>query len=110
MNNPLDELGKKVYEKRNEQGLTQKELAEKLGMSHRTIMQAETCQSNPKFETVALLAQYLNFSLDAVVFPESISPNELPKCVVDFFSAKTEAEAEKFIALCKKAEDLLKQG
>ena len=40
MNNPLDEFGAKVRAEREARGLTQKQLAEKLGMSHRTVMQA----------------------------------------------------------------------
>ncbi len=108
MNYPVDEFGKKVCEKRKEKALTQKMLAEKLGMSHRTIMQMETGQSNPKFETVVLIAEFLGISLDAIVFPKRTSPNQLPKCVVDFFSDKTEADAEKFVELCGKAEELQK--
>ena len=62
MNNPLDEFGAKVRSEREVRGLTQKTLAEKLGMSHRTVMQAEICRSNPKFETVVLIARELNIS------------------------------------------------
>ena len=104
MNNPLDEFGMKVRKERDARGLTQKQLAAKLGMSHRTVMQAEICRSNPKFETVVLLAQELNISLDALLFPETTSPNELPKCVCDYFKDKTEAEAQKLIGLCRQIE------
>lgn len=104
MNNPLDEFGMKVRKEREARGLTQKQLAAKLGMSHRTVMQAEICRSNPKFETVVLLAQELNISLDALIFPETASPNELPKCVYDYFKDKTEAEAQKLVGLCRQIE------
>ena len=104
MNNPLDEFGMKVRKEREARGLTQKQLAAKLRMSHRTVMQAEICRSNPKFETVVLLAQELNISLDALLFPETTSPNELPKCVCDYFKDKTEAEAQKLIGLCRQIE------
>ncbi len=106
MNNPFNEFGRKVCEKRKSKKLTQKQLAEKLGMSHRTIMQIETCQSNPKFETVILLAQYLDISLDATIFPSLPSHNSIPKCVIDYFSEKSAAEAEILIAMCKKADEL----
>lgn len=42
--------------------MTQKALAERLHMSVRTIIEIEKCKSNPKFETVALLAKELNIS------------------------------------------------
>lgn len=106
MHNTLDEFGLKVRDVRTARKQTQKELAAKLGMSHRTVMQAETCKSNPKFETVILLARELNISLDALVFPQTAAPNSVPKCVHDFFQGKTELEAQKYIDLCKCAEAL----
>lgn len=106
MNNPLDEFGAKVRAEREARGLTQKQLAEKLGMSHRTVMQAEICRSNPKMETVILLAKELNISLDALVFPETATPNAVPKCVYDFSRGKTESEAEKLIDICRRIDEL----
>ena len=79
MNNPLDLFAWKVRSERKRQHLTQKQLAERLGMNPRTIIDLETGKSNPKFETVVLVARELNISVD-------------------------EAEIEKFIALCKQAE------
>lgn len=106
MNNPFEVFGHKVSEKRKEHNLTQKQLAEKLGMSHRTIMQIETYRSNPKFETVILLAQYLNISLDAAIFSAPPQVGAVPKCVLDYFNEKSGSEAELLIDLCKKAEEL----
>ena len=106
MNNPLDEFGAKVRAEREARGLTQKQLAEKLGMSHRTVMQAEICRSNPKMETVILLAKELNISLDALVFPETATPNSVPQCFYDFFRGKTESEAEKLIDICRRIDEL----
>ena len=96
MNNPLDEFGAKVRAEREARGLTQKQLAEKLGMRHRTV----------KMETVILLAKELNISLDALVFPETATPNAVPKCVYDFFRGKTESEAEKLIDICRRIDEL----
>lgn len=104
MYNPVDEFSKKLHEKRDEREQTQKGLAAKMGMSHRTIMDTELCRSSPKFETVALLARELNISLDAIVFSDAVSPNDIPKCVCDFFKDKTEAEAQMYIDLCKQAD------
>ena len=92
MNNPLDLFAWKVRSERKRQHLTQKQLAERLGMNPRTIIDLETCQSNPKFETVV-----------AAIFPEMVNQT-VSKTVVDFFAGKSEAEIEKFIALCKQAE------
>lgn len=108
MFDPINAFGEKVFEKRKERHLTQKNLAAKLGMSHRTIMQTEKMQSIPHFDTVILLYQELNISLDALVFSETAAPNAVPKCVYDFFHGKTEKEAQQFIDLCKSIEVLNK--
>lgn len=73
MNNPLDLFAWKLRTERKRQHLTQKALAERLHMSVRTIIEIEKCKSNPKFETVALLAKELNISLDAAIFPDMVT-------------------------------------
>ena len=107
MNNPLDLFAWKVRSERKRQHLTQRKLAERLNMNARTIIDLETCQSNPKFETVALVAKELNISVDAAIFPDMVNQT-VSKTVVDFFAGKSEAEIEKYIALCKQAEALQK--
>lgn len=106
MNNPHDVFGAAVRTERRKRNLSQAQLAEQLGLSKRTVIQAERSQSNPKFETVVLLAQALAISLDAIVFPETTSPNNVPKCVHEFFKDKSELESQKFIDLCRSAESL----
>ena len=75
--------------------------------AHYTIIEIEKCKSNPKFETVALLAKELNISLDATIFPDMVT-GTVSKTVVDFFAGKSEAEIQKYIALCKQAETFQK--
>ena len=107
MNNPLDLFAWKVRSERKRQHLTQKQLAERLGMNPRTIIDLETCQSNPKFETVVLVAKELNISLDAVIFSDMVTTT-VSKTVIDFFAGKSKAEIQKYIALCKQAETFQK--
>lgn len=70
MKKPLDSFAAALRAARAKQHLTQRALAEKLHMSVRTIIEIERGRSNPRFETVALLAKELNISLDAILFPE----------------------------------------
>lgn len=107
MNNPLDLFAWKVRTERKRQHLTQKKLAERLHMSVRTIIDLETCKSSPLFETVVLIAKELNISIDAAVFPDMVT-GAVSKTVVDFFAGKSEAEIQKYIALCKQAETFQK--
>ena len=103
MQNTLDSFAFEVRRKRKVAGYTQRQLADKLHMSVRTIMDLENCISNPKSETIFLVARELNISLDAILFPE-LSSSTVSKSVVDFFSGKTEREIQKYITLCQQAD------
>ena len=103
MKNPLDSFAAALRAARAKQHLTQRALAEKLHMSVRTIIEIERGRSNPRFETVALLAKELNISLDAILFPEMATVT-VSKTVADFFMGKSEAEIQKYISLCQQAD------
>ena len=98
-------FSQKLSEAVKDSELNYAKLAEKLNMCTRTIIEIENCKSNPKFETVALISKEMRISLDAVVFHDE-KPREIPKVVADFFAGKSDAEAERYIALCQSAEKL----
>lgn len=103
MKNPLDLFAADVRAARVKRNLTQRQLADKLHMSVRTIIEIERCKSSPRFETVATLARELDISLDAVVF-QDIKTDGISKSVTDFFSGKSEEEIQKYILLCQQAD------
>lgn len=105
MQDYLDRLGKEISAKRKSLYLTQQQVADKLNMSVRTIIQIENGNSNPKFETIVLVARELNISLDSVVFPNA-NPNTVAKCVVDFFADKTDTQTQNYIDLCSQIEKM----
>ena len=72
-------------------------------MSVRTILEIELGRSNPRFETVALLAKELNIVLDAIVFPDTATAT-VSKTVTNFFTGKSEAEIQTYISLCQQAD------
>lgn len=108
MNNPLDLFASELREAIRKQHLTQRALAERLHMSVRTIIEIEGCKSSPKFETVVLLARELNISLDATVFSD-MKTSTVSKSVLDFFAGKSEAEIQKYVALCQQAEAIIEK-
>ena len=71
MKNPVDSFAAALRAARARRHLTQRALADNLHMSVRTIIEIELGRSNPRFETVALLAKEMNISLDAIVFPDT---------------------------------------
>lgn len=103
MQNPLDLFAERLRAARARRNITQRQLAEKLNMSVRTIIELEKCNSSPRFETVAALAREMNISLDAIVF-QNMRSDAVSKSVIDFFAGKSEEEIEKYLALCRQAE------
>lgn len=69
--NFLDLFAQKLREKREQKKITQRELAERLNMCTRTVIEIEKCKSNPKFETVALISEEMDISLDGIVFHDA---------------------------------------
>ncbi len=107
MQDPVSAFGTAAQTKRKGWNLTQKQLAENLHMSTRTLIHTEKGDGTPLFDTVACIAQELDISLDSILFPES-NISAIPKCVVDFFSGMSAAEAQIYIDLCRQA-GLLKE-
>lgn len=108
MQNPVDSFGEAVRVERARRRLTQKQLAELLHLSERTIMDVELGRTNSRLETIAIIAKGLNISLDAIVFPDD-SREYVPKSVRDFFMGKSEGEIQKYISLCQDVESLFSE-
>ena len=56
-------IGEKIRKIRKENGLTQKQLGEKLGVSYQMIAQYENGKRNPKINTVISIASALNVEM-----------------------------------------------
>ena len=105
MQDIFDSFGKSVRQKRLALNMTQVELADRLCMCNRTIVQLENGKGNTKFETLILVARELDISIDASVFMDRTA-NNIPKCVSDYFAGKSESESQKYIDLCKQADKI----
>ncbi len=107
MENVLDLFASEVRRKRKLKNMTQKQLADKLNMSSRTILDLENYRSTPKSETILLVAKELDISVDALLFSD-VKMERVSKTVCDFFADKTEGEVQQYISLCQQV-DLLKK-
>ena len=106
MDDALEKFGSAVKTRREELGLTQVELGEKLGISYRIIMKVENFESNYKFETIALLAQGLNISLDAVILSTALNADQIPKIAADFFTGMSPEKASRYVAILEEIKSL----
>lgn len=102
MQNVLDTFAAEVLRKRKAIGYTQRQLADKLHMSIRTIQDLEHGISNPK---ILLIARELDISIDAILFPDIVR-GHISKTAMDFFAGKSEAEVQKYVSLCQQADKL----
>ena len=108
MQNPIESFGEAVRIERARKRMTQKELADLLHLSERTIMDVELGRTNSRLETIAIIAKGLNISLDAIMFPDA-PKDSVPKNVMDFFIGKSESEVQKYISICKCIESLMSE-
>jgi transcriptional regulator with XRE-family HTH domain len=64
---PLDEIGERLREERVRSGISQRELARRLGLSPSLISQLESGQSKPSVATLYAIVTELGVSLDHVI-------------------------------------------
>lgn len=60
-------LGKKIYALRTEKGMTQEQLAERLGVSRQSVSKYEYNQSTPELEKIKLLAEIFEVTPDDLI-------------------------------------------
>ena len=64
------ETANRLYELRKQQGLSQEELAEKLGVSRQAVSKWERSEASPDTENLIALAKIYGLSLDELIFGE----------------------------------------
>ena len=106
MQTPLDRFGLAVRNAREERHWSQQELAQRLNMNKNTIMDIELGRSNPKGETIFLIAMELHISLDACAFTDGWTPNAVDVEVLDFFSKKSAEDIKRYIEVCRSIEGI----
>jgi putative transcriptional regulator len=70
MNYQNDGWGKIIKAARKQHGLTQKEVAIKLGISRQHVIHMENEEDNPSFDVLFHLIRLLNIPADLIFYPE----------------------------------------
>ena len=68
-------IGKFIASKQREQNLTQEQLAEKIGVSNKTVSKWETGKTMPDYSIVELLCQVLHISVAELIAGKENEPN-----------------------------------
>ena len=63
----LEKSGKRIRTLRKEKGITQEEFANRIGMSYKTINAIENGSKGTKIDTLVLMAEELETTLDYIV-------------------------------------------
>lgn len=71
MHDYVKTLGTVIRKAREEQGLSQAALSEKLGIDVRTIINIENFRGNPKFEVLCPLVTTLRIPADRIFYPST---------------------------------------
>lgn len=69
-------LGEKLYQLRRSRGLSQEQLAERIGVSRQTISKWEGDQSTPDLEKLIAIADCFEITLDGLVRAEATTAHE----------------------------------
>ena len=69
------EIGAKIRRKRKSLNLTQLQLAEKIGVSNKTVSKWETGKTMPDYSVVELLCQVLNISVSELIAGKEKEPD-----------------------------------
>ncbi len=70
-------IGNFVARKRKEKNLTQEQLAEKLGISNKTVSKWETGKCMPDYSIIQLLCKELDITLSELIDGEDTAPNSI---------------------------------
>lgn len=94
-------LGDTVREAREKQLITQVELAEKLGLDVRTIINIENYRGNPKMEVLFPLIRELKIIPEQIFFPESTLEGKAERKILLELSDCSEQELEAIVTLIR---------
>ena len=93
------QLGSRILALRTEQGLTQEEAAEKLGVSGKTLSKWETGATSPDIETVMRMAAFFGVTTDDLLGLSDRRPPVFADAVREEFAAQPENPADALLGM-----------
>lgn len=110
MNRDSVELANIIRRKREEKNWTQAQLAEKAGISLRTVSAYEACDGNPGMASLFPIARVLGISLDGLCWAENYAAESSSlRDLRDMAASCTPDESEMLLAICKAALEVMRK-
>ena len=103
-------LGNIVRKERIKAGLTQYELAERVGIDPRTILKIENHRGNPKMEVLYPLIRALNIDANLVFYPDIHEDGTALKQFQLFLSQCSSEEIQSLHQICQTVLSVLKSN
>ena len=103
-------LGNIVRQERTKAGLTQDELAERVGIDPRTILKIENHRGNPKMEVLYPLIRALNIDANLVFYPNIHEDSTALKQFQLFLSQCSPEEIQSLHQICQTVLSVLKSS
>lgn len=112
MNNSKVKIGEKIRKFRVKQGLTQHDLAEKIGVTEKQISKIETGVHYPKFENFVRILDSLNISLKEFAndLEQDIELSYARKNIMKIVNKFSDNELEYLVVVAKELEKLKKKA
>lgn len=104
----VQSLGECIKRARITKGMTQIQLAERIGVDQRTIINIENYRGNPKFEVLFPLIRELDIDPWEVFYPEKDSGAEAMRQLRIILRECTEGEIDSLLPICRAALDVIK--
>lgn len=108
MHDYVKNLGTVIRKAREEQGLSQASLAEKLGIDVRTIINIENFRGNPKFEVLCPLITTLRIPADRIFYPGSDTEGASKEQLLWELQNCSEKEARALLPMVRYMEELMR--
>lgn len=103
-------VGRNILEKRRCLGLTQEELAEKIGIGQQSLSRMETGRMAPKFERLAIIADALDCSVENLFHTEEQNTELLTARIAAKLAGLEQRKQERVLQHLEDLVDMLRVG
>ena len=102
-------LGDNVFRKRKQLGMTQAELAERIGATEQTVRKIEHYNANPQMDVLFALIRTLEIDPTVIFFPEKEPESPVRDQIRNMLSDADEHELEALIPIIAASLELLRK-